>query len=128
MNPLKRRMTVGLFAVALAAEACGGGSGTASGGKAPARGFNSAGAAARPIASGDCRMRGSTTLVWYHMPDGGHVRTNWSTSHGTVDGADQMIEKDGRLSVATPEGSTKFFAFFNLPNGGPLSELAVFCS
>jgi hypothetical protein len=45
MNPLKRRVTVGLFAVALAAAACGGGSGAASGGnqpKPPARGFNSA--------------------------------------------------------------------------------------
>jgi hypothetical protein len=131
MNPLKRRITVGLFVVALAAAACGGSSGTASGRNqhnAPARGFNSASAAPKPIASGDCRVGGSTTLVWYHMPDGGHLRTNWSTSHGTVDGADQTIKQDGRVSVATPEGSDKFFAFFSLPDGGSLSQLAVFCS
>jgi hypothetical protein len=45
MNPLNRRVIVGLFAVALVAAACGGGSGAASGGnhpKPPARGFNSA--------------------------------------------------------------------------------------
>jgi hypothetical protein len=42
MNPLKRRVTVGLFGVALAAAACGGGSSSTSTGSKPSRGFTAA--------------------------------------------------------------------------------------
>jgi hypothetical protein len=68
MNTLKRRVTVGLFSIALAAAACGGGSGSSSQSAKPPRGFAHMSPSLDTVDWVGDPLKGSTTLPGLKCP------------------------------------------------------------
>jgi hypothetical protein len=68
MNPLKRRVTVGFFVVAMAAAACGGSSSSTSTSAKPARGFKPSSCAQRTAGRLKSPPPDFDTVVWVGDP------------------------------------------------------------